>query len=184
MWRLDFEINLIFLIEPFSYMTKKWKKKSKYLENKKSFKGEIKSIFHLFERAFRCQKLSQTLECAFNIFSFLHLIAELWMGVHPNISKQQCHDKLEECFCRRKVPKDLVGKKTKEEKRDKFSNLLRNFVFVCLFVCFVLFFFFLKNFTVRSSRIPLFDLTLELLERIQIFTFAWNLIPQKTSFEA
>ena len=33
-----------------------------------AFKGEIKSIFDLFLRAFRCQKLSQTLEYAFKIF--------------------------------------------------------------------------------------------------------------------
>ena len=68
------------------------------------------------------------------------------MFIH-NISKQQGHDKLEECFCRRKVTKDLVGKKTKVEKRDKFSNLLRNFVlFVCLFVClFCSFFLFFEK---------------------------------------
>ena len=34
---MDFEINLIFLIKLFSYMTKKFKQKFKYLENKKSF---------------------------------------------------------------------------------------------------------------------------------------------------
>ena len=33
----DFEINLIFLIKPFSYITKKSRQKFKYLENKKSF---------------------------------------------------------------------------------------------------------------------------------------------------
>ena len=27
----------------------------------------MKSIFDLFKRTFRCQKLSQTLECAFNV---------------------------------------------------------------------------------------------------------------------
>ena len=62
---IDFEVNLIFLIKPFSYITKMPIQKFKYLENKKSFKGEIKNIFHLFKRAFRCQKLSQTLECVF-----------------------------------------------------------------------------------------------------------------------
>ena len=45
-------------------MTKKSRQKLKYLENKKSFWGEIKSIFH-FQRDFNCQKLSQTWECAF-----------------------------------------------------------------------------------------------------------------------
>ena len=36
----------------------KVKKKNKYRQNEKSFRGEIKSIFHQFERAFSCQKLS------------------------------------------------------------------------------------------------------------------------------
>ena len=45
-----FEINLIFLIKPFSYMTEKSRQKFKYLENKKSFKEEIKSIFIVFKR--------------------------------------------------------------------------------------------------------------------------------------
>ena len=60
------EINLIFLIKPFWYMTKKSKQKLKYLESEKSFWGEIKSYFHHFQRVFSCQKLSQTLVCAFN----------------------------------------------------------------------------------------------------------------------
>ena len=34
---INFEINLIFLIKPFFYVTKKSRKKIKYLENKKSF---------------------------------------------------------------------------------------------------------------------------------------------------
>ena len=33
-------------------MTKKSKQKIKYVENEKSFQDEIKSIFHLFLRAF------------------------------------------------------------------------------------------------------------------------------------
>ena len=45
---IGFEINLIFLIKPFSYMTKELRQKFKYLENEKTFSGEIKSIFHLF----------------------------------------------------------------------------------------------------------------------------------------
>ena len=45
---MNFEIILIFLIKPFFYMTKKSRLKFKYLENEKSFKGEIKSIFHYF----------------------------------------------------------------------------------------------------------------------------------------
>ena len=34
---INFEINLVFLIKPFFYMTKKLKQKFKYLENEKSF---------------------------------------------------------------------------------------------------------------------------------------------------
>ena len=34
---VKFEINLIFLIKPFWYMTKKSRQKPKYLENKNSF---------------------------------------------------------------------------------------------------------------------------------------------------
>ena len=47
---IDFEINLIFLIKPFSYITIKSRQKFKYLENEKNFYGEIKSIFNLFKR--------------------------------------------------------------------------------------------------------------------------------------
>ena len=39
-----FEVNLIFLIKPICYMTKKSRLKLKYQENEKSFWGEIKSI--------------------------------------------------------------------------------------------------------------------------------------------
>ena len=41
-------IDLIFLIKPFFYMTKKSRQNLKYLENEISFQGEIKSIFHHF----------------------------------------------------------------------------------------------------------------------------------------
>ena len=63
---INFEINLIFLIRLFCYMTKKSRQKFKYLENEKNFWGEIKTIFHDFWWALICQKLSQTWECAFN----------------------------------------------------------------------------------------------------------------------
>ena len=43
-----FEINLIFLIKPFWYKTKKSRQKLKYLENGKSFWAKIKSIFRHF----------------------------------------------------------------------------------------------------------------------------------------
>ena len=45
---INLEINLIFLIKPFFYTTKKSTKKLKYLEYEKSFQDEIKIIFHNF----------------------------------------------------------------------------------------------------------------------------------------
>ena len=64
---MNFEINPIFLIKLLFYMTKKSRQQPKYLENEKSFKGEIKIIFHHFWRAFSCQKLSQIWECTFKL---------------------------------------------------------------------------------------------------------------------
>ena len=57
-------------------MTKIAKQKLKYLENEKRFKGETKNIFHHFKRAFSCQKLSQTLECAFKVWQTLKVSAK------------------------------------------------------------------------------------------------------------
>ena len=45
---IKFEINLIFLIKLFCYMSEKSRQKFKYLENGKNFWGEIKSIFRHF----------------------------------------------------------------------------------------------------------------------------------------
>ena len=42
---INFEVNLLILIKPFFYLTKKSRQKFKYLENEKSFKDGIKSIF-------------------------------------------------------------------------------------------------------------------------------------------
>ena len=50
-------------------MTKKSRQKFEYLDNKKSFKDEIKSIFHQFSSAFSCQ-LSQTWDCTFNYIGY------------------------------------------------------------------------------------------------------------------
>ena len=47
---INFENNLIFLIKPFLYMTRKSRQKLKYLENQKSFQGEIKSFAIIFKR--------------------------------------------------------------------------------------------------------------------------------------
>ena len=46
---IKFEIKLIILIKPFFYMTKMSRQKLKYIENEKSFRGEIKSIFTIFK---------------------------------------------------------------------------------------------------------------------------------------
>ena len=45
---MNFKINRIFLIKPFSYMTKKPGQTFEYLKNEKSFWVGIKSIFHDF----------------------------------------------------------------------------------------------------------------------------------------
>ena len=45
---INFEINPTFIIKPFLYMIKSQDKHLEYLENKKSFWGEIKSIFYHF----------------------------------------------------------------------------------------------------------------------------------------
>ena len=64
---MNFEINLILLIKPFFYITKNSRRNFKYVEYKKSFQSEMKSIFHHFQRDFSYQKLSQTWEYAFKI---------------------------------------------------------------------------------------------------------------------
>ena len=46
---IDFEINLIFLIEPFSYITRESTQKFKYLDNKKNDEAEIKTFFIIFK---------------------------------------------------------------------------------------------------------------------------------------
>ena len=50
---MNFKINLIFLIKPFFYMTKKSRQKCKHLENEKSFRDEIKKHFLSFLRDFQ-----------------------------------------------------------------------------------------------------------------------------------
>ena len=47
---INFEINLSFIAKSFSYMTRKLEQRFKYLENTKSFLGEIKkALFKSFE---------------------------------------------------------------------------------------------------------------------------------------
>ena len=45
---INFEINLVLLLKPFFYMTKKSGQKFKYLENEKSFSSKTKSVLHHF----------------------------------------------------------------------------------------------------------------------------------------
>ena len=47
------EINLIFLIKPFSYMTKNSGENLKYIEKEKSFRGVIKNVFSSFLKGFQ-----------------------------------------------------------------------------------------------------------------------------------
>ena len=44
----NYEINLSFLIKPFSYMTKKSEQKRKSFKKENNFLDETKSIFHNF----------------------------------------------------------------------------------------------------------------------------------------
>ena len=46
---MNFGINLVFLFKLFLYLGKTFSHKYKYLENKKSFLGETKMIFHHFK---------------------------------------------------------------------------------------------------------------------------------------
>ena len=61
----NFRINLIFLINLFFYTIKESGQTFTYLENKESFSGKLKSIFHHVKGLCLRQKLSQTWECAF-----------------------------------------------------------------------------------------------------------------------
>ena len=61
---INIEIKLIFSLSSLN-MTKKSRQKFKYLENEKSFKVKSKAFSNHFYRAFSCQKLSLTWECAF-----------------------------------------------------------------------------------------------------------------------
>ena len=66
---ITFEINVIFLMKPFWYMSQKSREKLKYLENGNSFWGEIKSIFHAFKGLIVAKNSPRTWECAFKIRS-------------------------------------------------------------------------------------------------------------------
>ena len=65
---MDFEINLIFLIELFFLHDQKVMTKALISWEQKEILRWNKSIFHHFQRASSYQKLSQTLECAFKSY--------------------------------------------------------------------------------------------------------------------
>ena len=58
---IKFEINLIFFIKPFYYLTKKSRQKLKYLENEKSFWSEKKNHFSSFLKSFEFPKIVSNL---------------------------------------------------------------------------------------------------------------------------
>ena len=45
---MNFEIYFSFPVKPLSYMNKNSEQKLKYLKNRKSFKGEVKSVYYHF----------------------------------------------------------------------------------------------------------------------------------------
>lgn len=62
------------------------KKINKNLDNKKSFKGEVKNVFHRFQRTLSCQKLPQAWECAFNFsissYFFIIVIINFYLFIY------------------------------------------------------------------------------------------------------
>ena len=64
---INVDINLSFLINLFFYIARKVKK-SDYINNKRSFLGEIKSIFLSFLKDFQLARLIQNWESAFNLY--------------------------------------------------------------------------------------------------------------------
>ena len=75
-------VGLIFLVKPLWYLINKSRQKLKYLENEKSFLGEMKSNFHHFQTDFRCQKVFQTWECLFKAINQCQLLCRAF--VKPN----------------------------------------------------------------------------------------------------
>ena len=68
---ISFEINFIFLINPFFYMTKNIQDKSlNMFRTKRALKVKWKAFFVIFIRAFSCKKLFQIWQCTFKTLSF------------------------------------------------------------------------------------------------------------------
>ena len=74
---MNFEINVNFLIKPFSYMTKMWGQKLKYWKKKIAFQMKWKTFFIIFKgfsAASNClkPKIGHLIQCK-NDICFLHL---------------------------------------------------------------------------------------------------------------
>ena len=65
---MNFDINLVFLIQPSFDVTRNSSQKFKYFGKEKSSEDEIKSTFPHFQRNFSDQKLSQTWGCTLKAF--------------------------------------------------------------------------------------------------------------------
>ena len=66
----NFEINLIYLIKPFFYMTKKSSQKPKYLGNEKSFYRVKQKAFFITLQRFQCLKIVWDLRGFFYLCTF------------------------------------------------------------------------------------------------------------------
>ena len=71
----------------FCWITEKSKQKFKYLENKKSFWGEIKSIFHHFSKDFKCPKIASDVRMLLQYFLVFntHYLRNLHRAIRSSI---------------------------------------------------------------------------------------------------
>ena len=99
LWRHKFWNNLIFLIKSFFCMTKKSRHKRKYLENEKSFKSEIKSIFIIFRE----------LSVAKNCFSYESALLRFRSrSSYPEVFlEKKCSENMQEIY--RGTPMPIFG---------------------------------------------------------------------------
>ena len=74
---INFETNLIFLIKPFFFMTKKSRQKFKYLRKKAILRWN-KKHFSLFLKGFQLPKIVSDFKCETPLLFLLHII---WSAV-------------------------------------------------------------------------------------------------------
>ena len=94
MYVINFKTNLIFLIKPFLYMTKKVKTKTLISWELKEFLRWNKKYFSSFLKGFSYQNLSKTLQCAFKtnsiwVFPFFNFISLLKWSKQEIINKRR-----------------------------------------------------------------------------------------------